>query len=302
MTRDADPSLLAFASPLAHPLHFVGLELVFAACFALTIGDAALRYRRGDRYALFQWLVVFAYGVAMELIAFNAYPDYEHGQFTVQLYHRKLPLYVTFVYVVIHYTSLQLVARLRLRAVAEAVTAGLAMVLFDVPFDIAGVDARWWTWTPSSRDVAQRWLGVPLTSFEWYLLFGAVLVGACRLVRPRVERRSVLVYALLAPAVALAVIVAGIVGFLPFHALEALGVPDSALVGVHAGVALAIAVFAPAVAVPRAPRSLAIVPVVLGAWHLGVLALLWQEGVASQGATKLGVSAVAVGMVVGLFV
>ena len=122
----------------------------------------------------FQWLVVFFYGVAMELIELNAFPDYAHGQFTVQLYHRKLPLYVTFVYVVFHYTGLRLASRFRfsLGQVAEAVTCGLAILLLDVPFDIAGVDARWWTWVPSEHDVAQRWLGVPLTSYAWYLIFG----------------------------------------------------------------------------------------------------------------------------------
>src|SRR5450631_2531787 len=143
---EGDPSYVAFGNPFGHPLHFVGLELVFALCFGLTIRDVAARYRGGERYALFQWLVVFAYGVAMELIAFNAYPDYEHGQFTVQLYHHKLPLYVTFVYVVFHYTGLKLAARARLGWLAEAVTCGLAIALIDVPFDIAGADARWWSW------------------------------------------------------------------------------------------------------------------------------------------------------------
>lgn len=155
-----------FSDPRAHPFHFVGLELVFFACFVLTVRDVAARWRRGERYALFQWLVVLAYGVAMELLAFAAYPDYEHGRFTVQLYHQKLPLYITFVYVVFHYTGLKLVERRGLAPAAEAVVAALAILLLDVPFDIVGVDARWWAWHPTGRDVAQRWLGVPLTSYE----------------------------------------------------------------------------------------------------------------------------------------
>ncbi len=236
-----DPSYVALGDPLAHPLHFLGLELVFTACFALTILDVRARYARGERYALFQWLVVFAYGVAMELLAFNAFPDYEHGQFTVQLYHHKLPLYVTFVYFVFHYTGLRLVARRGLGLFAEAVACGLAILLLDVPFDLAGAAAGWWTWHPSSHDVAQRWLGVPLTSYEWYLLFGAVLAGVCRAVRPRVERRSLGAYVVLAPLVAVAIIVLGIIGFLPFHALEAIGVPAAAIVGAHAAAAFVVA-------------------------------------------------------------
>ena len=80
--------------PFFSPAYFFGLELVFLACFLLTIRDVARRWRSGERYAAFEWLVVFAYGVAMELLAFNAYPDYEHGRFSVALYHQKLPLYV----------------------------------------------------------------------------------------------------------------------------------------------------------------------------------------------------------------
>src|SRR5271170_5792244 len=123
-----------FRSPFSIPPYFLGLELVFLVCFVLTVRDAVSRYRAGDRYPAFQWLVVFAYGVAMELVAFNAYPDYEHGRFTIQLYHQQLPLYVTFVYVVFHYTGIELVRSRGLRPLAAAVVTGLAIVLLDVPF------------------------------------------------------------------------------------------------------------------------------------------------------------------------
>jgi hypothetical protein len=299
----ADPSLVGFGNPFAHPAHFTGLEIVFSVCFALTIRDVVARYRSGERYALFQWMVVFAYGVAMELIAFNAYPDYEHGQFTVQLYHHQLPLYVTFVYVVFHYTGLRLVTRMKLGLVAEAVTCGLAILLIDVPFDIAGADARWWTWLPSGHDVTQRWLGVPLTSYEWYLIFAAVLAGMCRAVRGKVEARSLAAYFALAPLVAVAIIVVGIVGFLPFHALEAAGVPDGAIVAAHAAVALGIAVRARVVGTwARAPRRLEAIPVILAAWHVGVIAMLWRMGEVAGGGEKLAVAVVASAVGIGVFV
>jgi hypothetical protein len=296
-------SYIALANPLAHPLHFLGLELVFSLCFAVTICDVGVRYRRGERYALFQWLVIFAYGVAMELLAFNAFPDYEHGQFTAQLYHHKLPLYVTFVYVVFHYTGLRLVSRWRLGPLAEAVASGLAILLLDVPFDLAGAAAEWWTWHPSSHDVAQRWLGVPLTSYEWYLLFGAVLVWMCRAVRGRVERRSVGVYVVLAPFVAVAIIVIGIIGFLPFHALEALGVPDGGIVAAHAAFAAVVAVRARrAGAQPRAPGELVAIPIALAGWNIGVIAVLWRLGDAAGGPLRLAVATIASAAMLLLFV
>jgi hypothetical protein len=296
-------SYIALANPLAHPLHFLGLELVFSVCFALTIRDVRARYGRGERYALFQWLVIFAYGVAMELLAFNAFPDYEHGQFTAQLYHHKLPLYVTFVYVVFHYTGLRLVSRWRLGPLAEAVASGLAILLLDVPFDLAGAAAGWWTWHPSSHDVAQRWLGVPLTSYEWYLLFGAVLVWMCRAVRGRIERRSVGAYVALAPLVAVAIIVIGIIGFLPFHALEALGVPDGGIVAAHAAFAAVVAVRARwAGAQPRAPGELVAIPIALAGWNIGVIAVLWRTGDAAGGPARLAVATIASAAMLLLFV
>jgi hypothetical protein len=289
------------SDPRAHPWHFVGLELVFLACFLLTVRDVAARWRRGERYALFQWLVILAYGVTMELVAFAAYPDYEHGRFTVQLVGGKLPLYVTFVYVVFHYTGLKLVERRGLRPLPEAVTAGLAILLIDVPFDVVGVDAGWWVWHPSSHDVAQRWLGVPVTSYEWYLLFGAVLVGACRLLRPRVEGRSLLAYVGLAPLVALGVIVIGVIAFLPFHALEALGVPDGAIVAAHAAVCAVVALRARGRA-DTAPPGLSAITAVLAAWHVAVLSTLWQRGVVRDAPAKAALIAAAVVSLLFLFV
>jgi hypothetical protein len=273
------------SDPRTLPLHFVGLELVFFACFVLTVVDVRARWRRGERYAAFQWLVILAYGVAMELLAFNAYPDYEHGRFTVQLYGGKLPLYVTFVYVVLHYTGLKLVERRGLRPLPEAALAAFAILLLDVPFDVVGVPARWWIWHPSSH-VAQRWLGVPLTSYEWYLLFGAVLVGACRMLRPRIERRSLAVYVALAPLVAVAVIVLGIALFLPFHALEAMGLPDGAIVGAHAGICAVLALRARRRVAAILPRGVAIVPLLLGAWHAAVLLALWRGGEAADAGAR----------------
>lgn len=273
--------------PSTLPATFVGLELVFLLGFVLTIRDAVGRYRRGDRYPAFLWLVVFAYGVAMELLAFNAYPDYEHGRFTVQLYHQKLPLYVTFVYVVFHYTGLELVARRGLRPVAGALVTGLVIVLLDVPFDIVGVDAKWWIRHPSSHDVAQRWLGVPLTSYEWYLLFGAILAWLVRVLRPRIEPRSLAAYVALAPLVAVAVIVLGVLGFLPFHALEAVGLPDGVLVAAHALLALGVALGAHATPLGRPSRGLLVLPPLLAAWHLGVLLVLWSRGEVEDAGAKL---------------
>lgn len=283
----ADPTYVAFANPFDRPLHFFGLELVVFACFALTLHHAVSRYRNGDRHHLFQWIVILAYGILMELLAFNYFQNYEHGLFSVQLYHRKLPLYVTCIYIVLHYTGLETVQRLRLGAAAEALVVGLAICLLDVPFDIVGVDATWWVWSVSDRDVAFRWLGVPVTSFYWYMLFGAIFALVCRGLRRRVERRSWIVYVAIAPLVGVAIIVLGIVGFLPFHGLEALGIGAGTIVLCHALVCIAIAFLARRDAPAPPSRIILFIPVALHAWHTIVLLLLWSRGGVPDAPAKL---------------
>lgn len=282
-----DPSYVALHDPFARPLHFVGLELVITACFAITVTHAVSRYRQGERYHAFQWLVIFAYGVAMELLAFNYYQNYEHGTFAVQLYHGKLPLYVTFLYVVFHYTGIKLVERLRLGVLPEALLAGLAICALDVPFDSLGVDAGWWRWSAADATLAVRWLGVPVTSYYWYMLFGAILTGSCRLLRRRVEPLGLPAMAALAPLVAVGVIVLGVVAFLPFHGLKALGVGDGTIVAAHMAACGGLALGVRAPNATRAPWEIVGVVVALHAWHLVVLAVLWRHGRATEAPLKL---------------
>jgi hypothetical protein len=280
----ADPSYVAFANPLDHAWHFALLEVVVFACFALTVVHAARAWREGDRWPAFRWLVIFVYGVIMEMIAFNYWQNYDHGQFTVQLYHRLLPLYVPCIYVVLHVTGIEAVARLKLRALPEALLTGLAICLLDVPFDITGPDAGWWTWSAHDGVVAARWLGVPVTSYYWYMLFGAILAALCRAARKRVEPRGLAIYAAAAVAVAVGVVVLGIIAFLPFHAIHALGVPEDAIVLVHlAGCAVLAVATRPADPAPM-PRALAPIPVALPATFLVVMASLVARGSAGDGA------------------
>jgi hypothetical protein len=255
---------MAFANPFSHPLHRFALEIVVLACFALTLRHAAIRYRAGERRYLFQLVAIVVYGITMELIAFNYIQSYEHATFTVELYRGLLPLYVTFVYVVIHYTGLVLVQRLGLRWFPEAVVAGLAMALLDLPFDITGVDAKWWSWSSADPNNAVRWFGVPVTSFEWYLLFGGALAALCRALRARVERWHAATWLALAPAVAIGIIVVGTIAFLPFHAFVALGASPGAVVAAHAAIALVVAIVARRSATPAPTEAISVVALMYG--------------------------------------
>lgn len=271
-------AFLAFKSPLERPLHFLVLEVLIAAAFVITLRDALWRAReKGERHALFQWIAALCYGVFMELIAFNFLDNYDHAHFTIQLYHHKLPLYVTLLYPVFHYTGWRVAERLQLGAVREALLAGFAMCLIDVPFDVAGVAAGWWRWGNSDPNLAARWLGVPVTSYEWYLIFGAVYALIGRFMRERVNRRAGLLA--LTPLAGAAVIFLGTLAFLPFHALRAVGAPAEAIVAVHLAACAALSLASPPPSPVPATRPVTAIPAALAAFHLIVLAVLAIQGV-----------------------
>lgn len=281
----ADRTLVAWSNPEGRPLHFLGLELLMGLGFLLTLRHALERRRDGDPQPLFRWLVILAYGVMMELIAFNFYQSYDHAQFTIQLYHRKLPLYITAVYVTLHYTGLEAVQRLRLPWWKEALLAGFSMCMLDIPFDTIGVDAGWWSWSRTDATVGVRWLGVPVTSYYWYLSFGATLASLCRASRGPVARGTLFTSLGLAPLVAASNIAAGIVAFLPFHGLVALGVPQGFVVAAHLALCLGLAAALRAPLAEPAPQPVRLLAGLLPAYFLLVLAMIRvSHGVPHAGA------------------
>lgn len=289
--------MISFTSPFERPFHFLALELAVLATTALVLGHAIGAYKRGDRRALFQWLVVTTYGVQMELIAFNFLDNYEHAEFSVQLYDGQLPLYVTGLYGNFMYTGIKLAERLGIHPIAEAFLAGFAICLIDVPFDLAGVSLGWWTWLDTDPVLAFRWLGVPVTSYEWYLIFGAVAAIECRLLFRLLERRPFWIAALVSPIAGSLVIVLGVVAFLPFHALAALGIDHGTLVAAHLA---ACAVLAVAIRgkKEKLDRPLAAVIAILPGACAVILAWAALAGLLADPGVRLGVALAAlVGLV-----
>jgi hypothetical protein len=286
----SDGSYLAFHNPLDGPLHFAGLELLVMASFALTLRHAIERYRSGEKHHLLQWLTACCYGVIMELIAFNYINSYDHGQFTVQLYHRKLPLYVVFLYPVFHYTGLELAQRWKLKAIPEALIAGLAMCLIDIPFDVVGVNAKWWSWLSGDPNFKVRWLGVPLTSYYWYLTFGAAYALLCRLSRNFVNRKGTVALLWLSPLLGIGVVVVGTIFFQPFHGLVALGVPTEAVLAAHIAICVGLAIWLRPRAIAPSVATLSTIPIVLAAWHMAVLSILSLRGRVAQPGISMAIS------------
>ena len=234
--------MMTIHDPTTLPLSFVLLELGVMIWAALTLRHAIGAHRNGDRAALLTWLTIFVYGLVMELVSYNAVDNFAHGQFTVMFYDEQLPLYITVVYPVLLYTGIAAARRLRLRSfAAEAITAGILIVCIDVPFDITGPRLGWWRWFDNDPNIAYRWLGVPVTSFYWHLTFGAILAGLTAWAARR--SRAPMPALWLCLPLTVGTIVLGVIGFLPFHGLKAIGVGDGVIVGAALAAAAVTAVY-----------------------------------------------------------
>jgi hypothetical protein len=278
-------------NPLDQPLSFVGLELVVIACGALTFAHAWQSWKRSrDLLPLFTWIAIACYGVAIEITSYETVDAFAHGPFTVMLYQGKLPLYVVFVYPTLLYTGIAAVRRFGLSRWAEPLVAGLAIVLLDVPFDVLGPDAGWWSWSSTDPNLHARWEGVPLADYYWHLAFGACMArltrSADRWLSPPRARPGAL---LAAPIAGVATIVLGALSFVPFHLLQRVGVSDGANLALLVSASVAIALFARRGAA-RAPDKL-LFSIVLGyhAFFVVVLAARSLTASVADGPAKAAV-------------
>jgi hypothetical protein len=129
------------------------------------------------------------------------------------------------------------------------------------------------------------------------MLFGAILAVLCRAAqrRMRIEARPFGVLLAASAGVAVGVVVLGVVGFLPFHALHALGVPEDAIVLAHAlGCAVLAITARPTEAVQPMPSALRAIPVLLPLWHLVAFASL-AHGAANAPAKLASIACAGVG-------
>jgi hypothetical protein len=237
----------------------------------------------------------------MEVASYNFVKAFAHGQFPVMFYRSQLPLYVTTLYPVLQYTSIVTARRLRKGPVAIAFTAGLLIVAMDFPFDILGPVQGWWSWSDTDPNMAFRWHGVPVTSYYWHLAWGGIL-GALTTVFGRFGGDPNKPYrvALLALPVAVLTIFLGMLAFLPFHALKALGVPDGTIV---AGlfVTSLLVIFKSERAVDEPPRDVRLltIPVLYYSYFLLVaLRAMASGGMAFAGRMAVITSIIAVAVIV----
>jgi hypothetical protein len=260
-------------NPFAQPLSFVGLEIVVLACAALTLVHATRAWRdRRELLPLFTWVAIVSYGVAMEIVSYSTVDNFTHGPFTVMLYRGRLPLYIVGLYPALLYTGIAAARRLGLSRWAEPLVAGLAIVLLDVPFDILGPDAGWWSWSGADPNLRERALGVPFVSYYWHVTFGACLALLTRSVdlwltpaKARLGRLAV------APLLGPCTIALGGLSFVPFHLLRRAGVSDASNLALLVTVCMGALAFARKGAPAGRDRLLLAVPAALHLFFLLVL-------------------------------
>lgn len=295
---DSLSDVVACTNPLSLPASFLGLELVVYIAFALTVRHALGESARGNTYHVFQWAVLFIYGLIMEIVSFNFFDNYQHATFSVQFYYGQLPLYVTCIYLVFHYTGIKLVERFGLPRLQEGMLAGLAIMAIDVPFDTLGVGAGWWVWRDNSltaihprfiEAVATRFYDVPVTSYYWYLMYGALLAIFSRTAYGWVWKRSLAIRVCAAPLVSVSVFVVGAMAFEAlFWTPRSFGMPDGAIVFTYLAIVWGYALTL------RAPAAQPVAPWIvfnLGvfyAFHLGLLVALWVAGTLPSAGARLG--------------
>lgn len=295
--RMADPTWIRFTAPWELAWHQVAIEVVVYVCFAATVAHAARQYRQGHSFDAFLWVVLFVYGVSMELVSFNFIQNYAHNTFSVQLYHGNLPVYITTIYMVFHYTGIQIVRRLNLPPLREALLAGLAIMLMDVPYDTLGPDAGWWIWIDSTEivphprlaeAVATQWLDAPVTSYYWYMIYGSLLAIFSRFAHPRLASWPPAAQWAVAPVVSAAAMVAGALAFeVAFWTPRAIGLHDTFIVGVWFIATVGLMLTTPAPDAQKPERWMVAVPVAIYSLLLVVMAWLAITGELTQGAQKL---------------
>jgi hypothetical protein len=127
--------------------------------------------------------------------------------------------------------------------------------------------------------VATRWYGVPITSYYWYLMYGAMLYIFTHALYPKLKTRSLGSRLACAPLVSIAVCVAGALAFeLMFWLPRGLGVSEHVIVATWFAVVLALAAMVRAPAARPPERWLVINVVLFHAFHLLVMVWLWSAG------------------------
>lgn len=158
----------AFAGIIEKQPTLLACEVLFVGCSLLTLKHALDH----GRHHVLVWFTSVIAGTANDIF-FMVLPfsdNFYHAQCSIMLTPR-LPLYIPCAYISFMYVGTVSAWRLGLAPVAEAAATGLACAVFYAAFDITGAKHLWWTWHDTDGGVFHRWLGVPIGSTMWTLVY-----------------------------------------------------------------------------------------------------------------------------------
>jgi hypothetical protein len=157
------------------------LELLLYLASALALAHAYRFYKRtGSLGLVYVWLAPIVHGITWEILVFRfAELDvFWHGEFSVMLYHNRLPLYIilgfypSFFYypaVIAHRFGVHLNKGGRL---IEACAVGILVSSFYVICETLSPVFQWWTWNYDHASAEPVWTNIPASVYMWCLLYG----------------------------------------------------------------------------------------------------------------------------------
>lgn len=182
---------------------YLSLEIATLVLFALTVTHA----RRRGRAALAELLTAAVFGIVLEwgdMLLFETY----HYSPTFFLNLGPVPIIIGLCWAMIIYGAMQYSDQLGIVAWAAPFADALWAILLDLAFDAVAIRLGFWTWNIPLTD---GYFGVPAGNFNAWLYVALGFSAWTRWARARGNRR--IVWQLLAPFAAFAILLAGIFWF-----------------------------------------------------------------------------------------
>lgn len=182
LNEPARESLLWFNNPLslltwAHPV----LEFVLLLGSVLAVWHAYSQYKKNSSYFyICAWLSIILHAIFWEIMVFNfeELDTFWHGEFSVMLYHNRLPFYIVFgYYPALFYHSLMLAerfgfAQFKRGIFVEALMVGLIFEILYVACESASPVLQFWKWNLEHMSSQPVWQNIPANGYLWGLSYG----------------------------------------------------------------------------------------------------------------------------------
>lgn len=174
VSRNSPFELLTWTHPVLECLLLLGSLAAFL--------HAWHHYRQhGEKWLLHAWLAIIVHAIFWEITVFNFeehLATFWHGEFSIMLYHNRLPLYIVLgYYPALFYHALITVKRLNLKdgryqGLIEALLVGLVFEIFYIACESVSPVTQWWQWNNQHAASQPVWMNIPANAYLWGLSYG----------------------------------------------------------------------------------------------------------------------------------